>query len=102
VTKESIVEWAAHWVRDEPPGQRARFAEALAMELKDWREPAPVPRTVRPYPEGMGEESRRPHREYNALVAAQLRGEKNGAAVVKLTDECSAKGIILVPNGENV
>jgi glutamine synthetase adenylyltransferase len=54
----------------------------------------------RHYPDGMGEESRRLHREYNALVAAQLRGEKNGAAVVKLTDECAAKGIILVPNGE--
>jgi hypothetical protein len=54
------------------------------------------------YPEGMGEESRRLHREYNALVAAQLRGERNGAAVVKLTDECSAKGIVLVPGGENL
>lgn len=60
------------------------------------------PRRSLPYPEGMGPESRRLHREYNALVAAQLRGEKNGAAVVKLTDECAAKGIILVPNGENI
>jgi hypothetical protein len=54
------------------------------------------------YPEGMGEESRRLHREYNKLVAAQRRGEMNGYEVVKLTDECAAKGIILVPNGENL
>ena len=54
------------------------------------------------YPEGMGEESRRLHREYNALVAAQLRGEMNGYQVRALTDECAAKGIILVPNGENL
>lgn len=53
------------------------------------------------YPPGMGEESRRLHREYNALVEAQLRGANNGAAVVRLTDECGAKGIILVPGGEN-
>ena len=55
-----------------------------------------------PYPEGMGEESRRLHREYNALVAAQLAGAKNGADVVRLTDECAAKGIILVPGGEHL
>lgn len=61
-----------------------------------------IPRTQRPYPEGMGEESRRLHREYNALVAAQLRGEKNGREVVRLTDEAAAKGIVLVPNGENL
>lgn len=54
------------------------------------------------YPEGMGEESRRLHREYNALVAAQLRGERNGNQVRALTDECEAKGIILVLNGENL
>ncbi len=54
----------------------------------------------RHYPEGMGEESRRLHREYNALVAAQLAGAKNGPEVVKLTDEAAAKGIILIPNGE--
>jgi hypothetical protein len=52
------------------------------------------------YPPGMGEESRRLHREYNALVAAQLNGAKNGPDVVKLTDECAAKGIVLVPGGE--
>jgi hypothetical protein len=54
------------------------------------------------YPPGMGEESRRLHREYNVLVAAQRNGARNGAEVVKLTDECNAKGIILVPNGENL
>jgi hypothetical protein len=54
------------------------------------------------YPEGMGEESRRLHREYNALVSAQSRGAKNGAEVVRLTDECAAKGIVLVPGGENL
>lgn len=55
-----------------------------------------------PYPPGMGEESRRLHREYAALVAAQRAGAKNGADVVRLTDECAAKGIILVPGGENL
>jgi hypothetical protein len=54
------------------------------------------------YPPGMGEESRRLHREYNALVAAQNAGAKNGREVVKLTDECAAKGIILVPGGESL
>ncbi len=53
------------------------------------------------YPPGMGEESRRLHREYNLLVEAQLHGAKNGTEVVRLTDECAAKGIILVPGGEN-
>jgi hypothetical protein len=52
------------------------------------------------YPTGMGEESRRLHREYNALVKAQGDGARNGADVVRLTDECAAKGIILVPGGE--
>jgi hypothetical protein len=54
------------------------------------------------YPRGMGDESRRLHREYNALVAAQRSGAKNGLDVVRLTDECAAKGIILVPGGENL
>jgi len=54
------------------------------------------------YPPGMGEESRRLHREYNALVAAQNAGAKNGPEVVRLTDECAAKGITLVPGGENL
>ena len=54
------------------------------------------------YPFGMGEESRRLHREYNALVEAQRNGERNGTEVVRITDECMAKGIILVPGGENL
>lgn len=54
------------------------------------------------YPLGMGEESRRLHREYNALAAAQRAGVKNGAEVRRLTDECNAKGIILVPGGEEL
>ena len=54
------------------------------------------------YPEGMREESRRLHREYNALVMAQRDGARNGADVARLTDECAAKGIILVPGGENL
>lgn len=54
------------------------------------------------YPFGMGEESRRIHREYNRLVAEQRAGAKNAAEVVKLTDEAAAKGIILVTGGENL
>jgi hypothetical protein len=54
------------------------------------------------YPHGMGGESRRLHREYNALVEAQRAGAKNGAEVRRVTDECAAKGIILVPGGENL
>jgi len=54
------------------------------------------------YPLGMGEESRRLHREYNKLVAEQRAGAKNGLEVVRLTDECAAKGIILVPGGESL
>jgi hypothetical protein len=54
------------------------------------------------YPFGMGEESRRLHREYNRLVREQNAGAKNGAEVVKLTDECAVKGIILVPGGERL
>ncbi len=46
-------------------------------------------------------ESVRLHREYNKLVAAQQAGAKNAADVVRLTDECAAKGIVLVPGGEN-
>ncbi len=60
--------------------------------MKPWRH----------YPDGMGEESRRLHREYNALVKAQLAGAKNGAEVRRLDDECAAKGIVLVPGGENL
>lgn len=48
LTKESLIEWAASWVPETSPlgepGQRARFAEALANELKDWRPPPEKPR----------------------------------------------------------
>jgi hypothetical protein len=54
------------------------------------------------YPYGMGEESRRLHREFNRLVAEQKAGASNGRDVRRLTDECEAKGIILVPGGENL
>lgn len=56
----------------------------------------------RHYPAGMGDESRRLHREYNALAKAQEAGAKNGADVRRLTDECAAKGIILVTGGERL
>jgi hypothetical protein len=54
------------------------------------------------YPFGMGEESRRLHRKYNELIEAQRRGAMNGYEVVALTDECAAKGIVLIPGGENL
>lgn len=34
LTDESIIEWAASWVRDEPEGERERFAKALREELQ--------------------------------------------------------------------
>jgi hypothetical protein len=40
LNRESLIEWAAHWVPDSPPGQRQRFTEALAAELKAWTPPA--------------------------------------------------------------
>lgn len=43
LTRESLIDWASHWVPDEPPGQRGRFTEALAEELKEWRPPAAKP-----------------------------------------------------------
>lgn len=70
-------------------------------ELDDLLE-HPLRSAPKHYPPGMGEESRRLHREYNKLVAAQAAGAKNGREVVALTDECAAKGIILVPGGENL
>jgi hypothetical protein len=75
-------------------------AEALAKELSEAVKAAKG--GARHYPPGMGEESRRLHREYAALEAAQRAGAKNGAEVVRVTDECAAKGIILVPGGENL
>ena len=54
------------------------------------------------YPFGMGEESRRLHREYNRLARAQSAGVQNAAEICKLLDECEAKGIYLVTDGENL
>lgn len=45
-------------------------------------------------------EYRRLHREYAVLEKTQRAGARNGPDVVRLTDECNAKGIILVPGGE--
>lgn len=39
MTRESLIEWAAHWVPDSPPGQRTRFIEALRAELANWTPP---------------------------------------------------------------
>ena len=36
LTRESLVEWATHWVPDNPIGQKQRFAEALYKELENW------------------------------------------------------------------
>jgi hypothetical protein len=71
-------------------------AETMEKEGRQWVGAATH------YPLGMGEESRRLHREYLALVEAQRAGAKNGAEVRRLTDECEAKGIILVHGGENL
>jgi len=54
------------------------------------------------YPPGMGEESRRLHREYNSLVEAQSLGVDNAAEIIRVTDECAAKGIVLIPGGESL
>ncbi len=77
---------------------RAECFERISVAIEE----LPPQREAAHYPNGMGEESRRLHREYNKLVEAQRHGAKNGAEVVKLTDECSAKGIILVPGGEHL
>lgn len=74
---------------------------AMRARLEELEEQL-APKKFVPYPPGMGEESRRLHREYNALVEAQRNGAKNGPEVVRLTDECADKGIILVPGGENL
>jgi hypothetical protein len=71
-------------------------AQAMESEGRQWVGVATH------YPLGMGEESRRLHREYNALVRAQSNGARNGAEVVRVTDECAAKGIILVLGGEDL
>jgi hypothetical protein len=77
---------------------RAECFERIAVAIEE----LPAPREAAHYPNGMGEESRRLHREYNKLVEAQRRGEMNGYQVRELTDECAAKGIILVPHGEDL
>jgi len=85
------------------PKEERKNDHARVVDLGIFPEPEPEP--VDPpshYPPGMGEESRRLHLEYNKLVQAQIKGAKNGPDVVRLTDECSAKGIILVPGGENL
>ena len=47
LTKASLIEWAASWVPDTSPlgvpGQRQRFVNALAAELKDWTPPPAKP-----------------------------------------------------------
>jgi hypothetical protein len=72
------------------------IATTMEMEGRQW-----VNHPVH-YPFGMGEESRRLHREYNRLVAEQRAGAKNGPEVVKLTDEAASKGITLVTGGEDL
>lgn len=81
---------------DEQIVEARACADKMAEEGRKWVGAATH------YPEGMGEESRRLHREYNALAEAQRNGAKNGADVRRVTDECAAKGIILVPGGENM
>lgn len=93
---QSIRDLASARLRNGPLEPNVERDLKEIVKLSETRKPF----TQQPYPDGMGEESRRLHREYAALVAAQLRGDKNGAAVVRLTDECAAKGIVLVPNGE--
>jgi hypothetical protein len=44
LTKESLIAWAADWVHDETPGQRARFVEGLTKELENWEPPPPKKR----------------------------------------------------------
>lgn len=72
------------------------FAETMEKEGRQW-----VGHPTH-YPLGMGEESRRLHREHSRLVEAQRNGVISLSEVVRLTDECAAKGIVLVPGGENL
>lgn len=99
----AIRAWADERVRlgknvetDEQIVEARACADTMESEGRQWVGQATH------YPLGMGEESRRLHREYNKLVEAQRRGEMNGYQVVALTDECAERGIILVPNGENL
>lgn len=99
----AIRSWVAERLRlgknvetDEQIVEALACAQTMETEGRQWVGAATH------YPLGMGEESRRLHREYNALVEAQINGAKNRADVVRVTDECAAKGIILVPGGENL
>lgn len=99
----AIRAWVAERLRlgkntefDEQIVEALACAETMEREGRQW-----VGAAIH-YPIGMGEESRRLHREYNALFEAQRNGAKNGAEVRRVTDECSAKGIVLVPGGENL
>jgi len=96
----TIRAWVAERIRlgknvehDEQIKEALACADTMEAEGRKWVGAATH------YPPGMGEESRRLHREYNALVAAQNMGAKNGLEVVRLTDECAAKGI---PGGERL
>ncbi len=80
----------------------AQIAEALACACTMENEGRQWVGAATHYPQGMGEESRRLHREYNALVAAQRNGTQNAREIIRITDECNAKGIILVPGGEHL
>ena len=100
---EAIRFWAAERVRlgknidtDPQITEALECARVMKVEGRQW-----VGHPTH-YPFGMGEESRRLHREYNALVRAHRNGAKNGAEILRLTDECAAKGIFLVPGGENL
>lgn len=79
-----------------------QIVEALECAATMEREGRQWVGAAKHYPPGMGEESRRLHREYNALVKAQRNGARNGADVVRVTDEAASKGIILVPGGEDL
>lgn len=81
---------------DEQIVEALACAQTMESEGRKWVDAATH------YPYGMGEKSRRLHREYNALVKAQLNGAKNSADVIRVTNECNASGIILVPGGEDL
>src|SRR5882724_4444922 len=68
---------------DEQIVEALAIAEVMETEGRQWVDAATH------YPLGMGEESRRLHREYDALEKAQRDGAKNGAEVRRLTDECA-------------
>lgn len=99
----AIRAWVAERIRIGKNAESdAQILEALECAATMEREGRQWVGAATHYPLGMGDESRRLHREYNALVAAQRAGAKNGAEVRRVCDECDAKGIILVPGGENL